>query len=143
MSGTFKRISLKWCRLARLAGWHNAFLCLCWIRPLGFVFSFHPSQPGTGLVSFLWGKPQNPTKIFVLLFCLKTLSTFSSFLVLLATICQSGRKVFTPGPQQRVVEVDIRSFCSIVEVFLVSDDLQRVSKTQFLQETGTLLAVLT
>ena len=75
--------------------------------------------------------------------CPKTLSEFSSFLVLLATICQSGRNVLAPGPQKSVVEVDIRSFCSIVEVFLVSDDLQRVSKTRFLQETGTLLAVLT
>ena len=42
-------------------GWHVAFLCVCWVRPLGVVFSFHPSQPGTGLVSFLWVIPQKPS----------------------------------------------------------------------------------
>ena len=61
---------------------------------------------------------------------------FSSFLVLHATIGQTGRKVLVPGPQKSVVEVDIRSFFSIVEVFLVTEDLQKVSKNTISSGNG-------
>ena len=114
MSGTFKRKSLKWCRLAKLARLARC-LSLCLLgSTFGRCVQFSPFSTRDRASKLFVGYTTKALLVFFLFFlrplCLKTLSEFSSFLVLHATIGQTGRKVLVPGPQKSVVEVDIRSF---------------------------------